>query len=209
MRTSPLPARATPASPVASAVASARENSCALSNRSAGDFASARSAMAATAAGTSARTACSDGIGSIACRISMAGIVDGHIRWMTGEHFEEHTPERVDVDTRIGSRLTKRLLGRHVLRRAENHVRARDLRRDRSGLRRRVHDGGRGPRDAEVGDERDAVREQDVCGLDVSMHEAALVRVPEPRRNALRNRDRLLDRQPVLRDRACPGATLP
>ena len=51
--------------------------------------------------------------------------------------------------------------------------------------------GADGFRDPEVGDDRRAAREQHVVGLDVAMHDAALVRVRQRLRHVAQDADRL------------------
>ena len=95
-------------------------------------------------------------------------------RRLAGEHLEEHARERVDVGPLIDD-AAGRLFGTHVLRRADHHA---DHRRDlRAVLFRRRR--AQRSRDAEVGDQRHAVEQQDVLGLDVAVDEILLVRVRE------------------------------
>ena len=56
-------------------------------------------------------------------------------------------------------------------------------------------------RDAEVGDDRRAAGEQHVVGLDVAMHDAALVRVGERLRHVLQDADDFGDRRAGRRAR--------
>src|SRR5690242_13181320 len=88
---------------------------------------------------------------------------------LKGEHAggaaEQRHAERIDVGAPI-ERLTTRLLGGEVLRRADDHIRARllDVSRDRAG-------------DTEVGDHRVPVLvEEDVVRLDVAMDDPLAVR---------------------------------
>ena len=50
-------------------------------------------------------------------------------------------------------------------------------------------------RDAEVGDQRHAVHDQDVLGLDVAVHQVLLVRVAERRGNLPGQPQRIVERQ--------------
>ena len=96
--------------------------------------------------------------------------------------------------------LAHRLLGRHVLRRAEREpglrhaLAARLLHRER---------------DAEVGDERVAALEQDVLGLDVAMDDAVRVRVLERVGDLARDAHRVVDRELLSRARAARAASRP
>ena len=89
--------------------------------------------------------------------------------------------------------IARRLLGRHVRRRADRRA---ELRERRAGRRRRR--GRDGLRDAEVGDDRRAPGEEDVVRLDVAVHDAALVRVGE------RARDVAQDARPPRRSDSGP-----
>ena len=50
------------------------------------------------------------------------------VRRFTGEHFVGHRGQRVDIGATVDRAVTGRLLGRHVLRRAEREARLRDAR---------------------------------------------------------------------------------
>ncbi len=108
-------------------------------------------------------------------------------RRIAGEHLVRHRAERVDVAARVDRPLTHRLLGRHVLRRAERQ----------SGLRHaraagRLH----GERDAEVGDERVPVLQQDVLRLDVAVDDRrARAHSPSASADLARDAYRVVDRQ--------------
>ena len=84
--------------------------------------------------------------------------------------------------------LRRRLLGRHVVRRAETES---GLRHPATG--RRAHR----ERDAEVHDHRPAVMQQDVLGLDVAVDHAVAVRVVERVGDFARDPHRFVD--PELR----------
>jgi hypothetical protein len=99
----------------------------------------------------------------------------------SGEDLEEDETERVEIAFDRG-RLSRQLLGRHVLRRAGEH-------------RRRV---ARADREAEVGEAHIALAvDHHVGRLQIAMQHAALVRGREPRAQLPRDLDRL-----VLRDAA-------
>ena len=107
----------------------------------------------------------------------------------TRQAVVEHRAERVDVGAAV-QRVPLRLLGRHVVARAEHAARV--------GERRRVVDA----RDAEVGQLGVPIRrQQHVVRLDVTVHDAALVRVGEGRGHLHGDRERLGERQaPLERD---------
>jgi hypothetical protein len=73
-----------------------------------------------------------------------------------------------DIGAQRGRLLAHRLLGAHVLRSAERESRLRHALRARGGER---------ERDAEIGDERRTVVEENVLRLDVAMHYAVPMRV--------------------------------
>ena len=107
---------------------------------------------------------------------------------LAGEHLVEHAAQRVDVAARVELALAHRLLGAHVLRRAERHP---GLGHPGAGL-------AGGERDAEVGDERAAVVEQDVLRLDVAVDDAVPMGVVERARDLGGDPDGLADRQLLL-----------
>ena len=84
--------------------------------------------------------------------------------------------------------LAHRLLGAHVVRRAEGHA----------GLRHPGAGAGGGERDAEVGHQCAAVVQQDVLGLDVAVDDALAVGVVEGAGHLARNPHRIGDRQLLL-----------
>ena len=93
-------------------------------------------------------------------------------RFLAREHLVEHAAERKDVGPRVGL-LTFELLGGHVLKRAQNGA----LRGDRGRrspseanvlrLRRRL-----ALREAEVEQLRAGLRQHDVAGLEIAVHDA-------------------------------------
>ncbi len=94
-------------------------------------------------------------------------------RRVAREHLVEHRAQGVDVGAGGDLALAHRLLGAHVVRRAERHA----------GLGHPAPAGLAGrERDAEVGDQRLAVVQQDVLGLDVAVDHAVAVGVVERRR---------------------------
>ena len=93
-------------------------------------------------------------------------------RRVAGQHLVEHHAQRVDVGAGGDLPLAHRLLGPHVVRRAERHA----------GLGHPVAAGlARGQGDAEVGHQRAAVVQQDVLGLDVAVDHPVPVGVVERR----------------------------
>ena len=91
-----------------------------------------------------------------------------------GKHLVEHACERVHIGARRDVLRRRRLLGAHVVRRAEGEARLRH-----APARRRAHR----ERDAEVGHHRAAVVQQDVLGFDVAVDHAVLVRVMQRARH--------------------------
>ena len=107
-------------------------------------------------------------------------------RRLADQHLVRHRTERIHVAARIDGALAHRLLGTHVLRRAEREP----------GLRHPLAAGAlHGERDAEVGHERVAALQQDVLRLDVAMDHAEAVRVAERIGDFARDADRFVDRQ--------------
>ncbi len=116
-------------------------------------------------------------------------------RHVAGEQLVEDDAERVDVGLLVDA-LALRLLGRDVVRRAENRpgLGQPALHLERAG-------------DAEVGHLRLAVAVQKhVLRLHVAVHEAVLVRERQAPRDLDRERERPIDRQrPVGRDQTLEG----
>ena len=121
-------------------------------------------------------------------------------RRLAREHLVQHGCERVHVAARVDAAIARRLLGAHVLRRAEREPRLREA--IAAGLLHRE-------RDAEVRQHRLAFLDQDVLRLDVAVHEPLAVRVVERARHLLRDRERLLDAELVARDRASSRSDSP
>ena len=91
-------------------------------------------------------------------------------RRLAREHLVRHGAERVDVGPGIHVLLTRRLLRRHVLRRAEGEP----------GLGQAAAAGlDHRERDTEVGHQRMATLKQDVLGFDISVDDGVLVGVFE------------------------------
>ncbi len=110
-------------------------------------------------------------------------------RRIAGEHLVGHASQRVDVGPRGDLALAHRLLGAHVVRRAEAH----------SGLGHPAAAGaGDGERNAEVGHERAPVVDQDVLGLDVAVDHAVAVGVVERGGHLGREADGVADRELLL-----------
>ena len=96
--------------------------------------------------------------------------------------------------------LRRRLLGRHVVRRAEREP---GLRHAAAGRR------GDGERDAEVHHHRAAVVQQNVLGLDVAMDHAVAMRVVERVGHFARDAHRLVDAELRLAVRASRESSRP
>src|SRR5213075_1142076 len=99
--------------------------------------------------------------------------------WMLARNkFVGDDAPRVDVRSLVGSRITGRLLRRHVHRRADVVARLGYLRRALPGEWKRFlprrRDGLGNP---EIGYDRGAFAEQNVLGLDVAVDDSLLVRV--------------------------------
>ena len=107
---------------------------------------------------------------------------------MPCEHLEDDTGERVDVGGRA-DRLPARLLGTHVRRRPQD---AAGCRQKLRAVQRR---GAARVCDAEVGDQRDAVGEEDVLRLDVAVDETVLMRVAQRARDLAGEPQRFIQRQ--------------
>ena len=117
----------------------------------------------------------------------LRGVAD--VRRLAGEHFIKHGGERIDVGASVDHAIAGRLLGRHVLRRAERQ----------SGLGDPPAAGIRdGQRDAEVGDDRLPVLEQDVLGLEVAVDDAVTVGVVERIGDGHRDANGVVDRKLLL-----------
>ena len=171
-----------------------RRTAAAVANRSAGSFSSALSTAASTCGGMVCRWGSERprALGHHPRHDRLGGRAgEGRV---AGEHLVEHRAERVDVGAGRDLALAHRLLGAHVVRRAERHA----------GL---GHPGAaglaRGERDPEVGHQRAAVVEQDVLGLDVAVDHAVPVgvvqraRPPRWRSGRLRDGELLLAVEPV------------
>ena len=110
-------------------------------------------------------------------------------RRLTHQHFVRHGAEGVDVASRVDGAFAHRLLGGHVLRRAEREA----------GLRHPLPAGRlHRERDAEIGDERVAVLQQDVLRLDVAVNHGAAVRVAQRVGDFARNAHGVVHRQLAL-----------
>ena len=99
---------------------------------------------------------------------------------LAGEHLVEHRRERVDVAARVDRAVAGRLLGAHVLWRAERYPRLRQA---------RARGGAERERDPEIGDHGLPVLEQDVLRLDVAVDHAVPVGIVQRARDGARDLD--------------------
>ncbi len=152
--------------------ASARPTSSMLSGRPAGSFASRRATRSSSAAGTSGRSSRTRGASSRRILGQDRHDVRARERRLAGEALEEDRSDGEEVGARVELLVSARLLGGHVARRSDQ----------RSGAgHRRVGRGQTGEaRDAEV-EQLDpcdvSVGQKEVGRLDVTMDDAALVRL--------------------------------
>jgi hypothetical protein len=108
-------------------------------------------------------------------------------RRLTGEELVRHTAERVDVGAMIDVRIAGGLLGRDVRRCSDRRAELREgavgyRRVGRLGCRERL-------RDAEVRYDGRTTGEQNVVRLDVTVHDAALMRVGKRARDVAEDAD--------------------
>ena len=173
----------------APSTARAAANCSAPGNRSAGTLASARVMACSTFGGTVVRTVRSDGTGSTAWRAMMPWAVGAGEWRLPREHLVQHAGQAVDVAARVHVAAPRRLLGAHVGRRADREA----------GLG-QLLGAGRAQRagDAEVGDDRLVAVEEDVLGLDVTVDDAAAVRVGQRAGHVAGDSERVLDRKLLL-----------
>ncbi len=108
-------------------------------------------------------------------------------RELPREHLVADDRERVEIGARINVPLTARLFGRHVSGRAHRHAGAGHTRHARAaaGLVDRA-------RDAEIGEHRVAIFEQDVLRLDVAVDDPFAMRVSERIRDLAQDPRRLV-----------------
>ena len=92
------------------------------------------------------------------------------MRWLTGKHFIQHTRERIHVGAAADFFFGRRLLGTHVVRRAETEACL-----GHAPASRRAHR----QRDTKVHHHRAPVVQQEVLGLDIAMNHAVPMRVVE------------------------------
>ena len=176
-------------------VSSTRTMSPAVCGRSSGSFARQRITRSASGAGTSARSSAIGCGASPMCAASIRCAVRSGEQRLAGEQLVRHRAERVDVGAVIDVRVAGGLLGRHVRRRADRRADLRERRGSGVGARRADR-----LRDAEVGDDRRAAREQHVVRLDVAVHDAALVRVRQRLRDVVQDADDFGDRERSARE---------
>ena len=114
-------------------------------------------------------------------------------RRLAHEHFVQHGAEGIDVAAGIDGPLAHRLLGRHVLRRAEREAGLRH-----ASAARALHREG----DAKVGHQRVAAVEEDVLRLDVAVDDALRVRVGKRIGHLVRNAHGVVNRQLLVAHQA-------
>ena len=149
-----------------------------VGKRSIGVRASAWCNARATCRGTPSRSAVtSAGVWTNRLAIIACDVRPGERRF-AHEHLVEHAAERVQVAASVDG-FARRLLRAHVRRRADRHAGLRHAPSSPAALHRLA--------DAEVGDERVAVLQQDVLRLDVAVHDA-LARARRPARRPPRAR---------------------
>ena len=103
---------------------------------------------------------------------------------LSGEHLEERARERVDITARRDLLLGRRLFGGHVVRRAQRQA----------GFRHASAGGGTYRQcDAEVGDHRAPIGEEDILRLDVTMHDTTRMRIAQGIRDVARNLHGFID----------------
>ena len=104
--------------------------------------------------------------------------------WLPHEHFVQHTAKRVDVAPGGDLALARRLLGAHIVRRADG----------KPGPR-QASAGGRCHRErhAEIGHQCLAIVKQDVLRLDVPVDHAVAMRIVEGARDSSRDLQGVLD----------------
>ena len=184
-------AAGSPAQPATAARAS-RANPPADCWRSSGAFSSARASTGSSAAGSRGSIDETAGGGLVDVGPHALEVVAADERHRAGQRVEEDAAERVDVGARVEV-ADLRLLGRHVVDRAERHARA-----GQRGVR------GLGPllqmpksvRNACSTPSRDG--DEDVRGLHVAVDEAARVRGVERARDLREQRDGALRLEPPL-----------
>ena len=111
----------------------------------------------------------------------------GDERRLAGEHLVEHTRERVDIGSGVDVLATD-LFGTHVLRRTEDRAHAGGQLSGRARVR-----VDQRPRNPEIGDQREAIGEQDVLRFDVTMNDTVLVRVRQRACDLARETHRVLE----------------
>ena len=134
---------------------SASAKSRALGKRSVGALASARITVSSSARGTTSRTTRNDVGRSVISFAMIARATAGHRR-LARQHLVGHRAERVDVGACVDIALARRLLRTHVLHRADREPGSRQAVAARFG---------QGERDAEVGEQRLAIRRRMFSGL--------------------------------------------
>ena len=136
--------------------------------------------------GASGRSARSGRGVSVTCFAIVARGARSPERRLAGQHLVDDAGEAVDVARHSDLGLAGRLLGAHVLGRAEREP----------GERERLAFGRSADvRNAEVSEQRVTVGEEDVLRLHVAVHEPVAVRVVERGADLVRDAERVVDRE--------------
>jgi hypothetical protein len=118
-------------------------------------------------------------------------------RWPSGEHLEQDAGQGIDVRATV-YRVSRRLFRAHVVRGADNESGLCETLC--LGLCCRCHR----PGDSEIGDDGDAVGEQDVLRLDVAVDDSVPVSVRQRAGDLTRQSQRFVEGKGLLPVEMCP-----